>query len=395
VRVGIFHNAYLWRGGEDAVVAHETELLRKAGVAVESFVVDNREAGLDSLAGRLRAGLQARRSPASARRVAGFLDAHPIDLAHVHNFFPLLTPAVHEELHARGIPVVQTLHNYRLFCANGAFLRAGRPCQDCVGAGPWNAVRHGCYRGSRVQTAVWAEATAHHRRRRTFERCVTLFVAPSAFARARLVEAGLDADRVVVKPNAVADPGEPRYGGRGAVYVGRLSEEKGPRLLLEAWRGMDGLPLAIVGTGPLEAELRARAAGIAGVRFTGQLPPEAVQDELRRALFLVAPSLCYESFPLAIAEAMAAGKAAVASQPSAMADWVEPGRTGLLFPSGDAGALARACRELAADPARTEAMGREARARYEDELSPERSLERLLAVYRQALQARGCPAARD
>jgi glycosyltransferase involved in cell wall biosynthesis len=279
---------------------------------------------------------------------------------------------------------VQTLHNYRLFCANGAFLRAGRPCEDCVGAGPWNAVRHACYHGSRLQTAVWAEATAHHRRRRTFERCVTLFVAPSAFAREKLVAAGLDPARVVVKPNPVADPGEPSPGGRGAVYVGRLSEEKGPRLLLEAWREMDGLPLAIVGSGPLEAELREQGARIPGVRFTGQLAPEAVQQELRRALFLVAPSICYESFPLAIAEAMAAGKAAVASQPTAMADWVEPGRTGLLFASGDARALARACRELAADPARAAAMGREARARFEDELAPERGAERLLALYEQA-----------
>jgi glycosyltransferase involved in cell wall biosynthesis len=386
LRVGIFHNAYQWRGGEDAVVAFEAELLRKAGAEVATLVVDNREAGLSTLAGRLRVGLRARRSPVTARLVARFLAEHAIDVAHVHNFFPLLTPAVHEVLHARGVPVVQTLHNYRMFCANGAFLREGRPCEDCVGAGPWNAVRHGCYRGSRAATAVWADAASHHRRRGTFERCVTLFVAPSGFARGKLVAAGLDPARVVVKPNPVADPGEPRYGGRGAVYVGRLSEEKGPRLLLEAWRGLAGLPLTIVGSGPLEAELRAQAAGLPSVRFTGQLAPPAVQEELRRALFLVAPSLCYESFPLAIAEAMAAGKAAVAAQGTAMADWVEPGRTGALFARGDARALAAACRELAADPARAEAMGREARGRYEDELSPARGAERLLALYEQAIE---------
>jgi glycosyltransferase involved in cell wall biosynthesis len=386
VRVGIFHNQYVWRGGEDAVVALEAELLRKAGCEVQLFTLDNRDAQLDTLAGRLRAGLRARGNPESARRVAAFLDAHPIDLAHVHNFFPLLTPAVHERLHARGIPVVQTLHNYRLFCANGAFLREGRPCEDCVAAGPWNAIRHACYRGSRVQTAVWAEATTHQRRKRSFERCVTLFVAPSAFARNKLVSAGLDPAKVVVKPNPVADPGEPHYGGHGAVYVGRLSEEKGPRLLLEAWREIAGLPLVIVGSGPLEAELRALGSRIPGVRFTGQISPEAVREQLREARFLVAPSICYENFPLAVAEAMAAGKAAIASHPTAMAELVEPGRTGLLFPSGDAPALARACLELACDPARAEAMGREARARYEDELSPERSVARLLEVYERALR---------
>ena len=387
MRVGVFHNAYVWRGGEDAVVAHESELLRKAGVAVERFTLDNREARLDTLAGRLRAGLRVRGSAESARRVADFLDAHPIDVAHVHNFFPLLTPAAHELLHARGIPVVQTLHNYRLFCANGAFLRDGRPCEDCVGSGPWNAVRHGCYRGSRVQTAVWAEATARARRRGTFERCVSVFITPSEFARRKLVAAGLDPGKLVVKPNPVVDPGEPRFGGHGAVYVGRLSEEKGPRLLLEAWRALPDVPLTIVGSGPLELELRALAHELPSVRFTGQLPPEGVQAELRAASFLVVPSLCYENFPLAVAEAMAAGKPAIASQPSAMTDLVDPGRTGLLFASGDAPALARACAELAADPARAEAMGREARARFEDELAPERSSERLIAIYERVLRS--------
>jgi glycosyltransferase involved in cell wall biosynthesis len=385
MRIGIFHNHYRWRGGEDAVVALEAELLRKAGCDVRLFTVDNRTASLDSPAGRLRAGLRARGSRAMARRVRSFVADHPIDVAHVHNFFPLLTPEIHEALHARGIPIVQTLHNYRLFCANGAFLRDGRPCEDCVAAGPWNAVRHGCYRGSRVQTAVWAEATARERRRRTFERCVTLFVAGSEFARRKLEAAGLDPAKLVVKPNPVADPGEPRYGGRGALYVGRLSPEKGPRLLLEAWRELGGAPLELVGSGPQAAELSALAADIPGVRMSGQLPPEGVRERLRQALFLVAPSICYENFPLAVAEAMAAGKAAVASQPTAMAELVEPGRTGLLFATGDARSLAGACRELLADPARAEAMGREARQRYEDELSPARSLERLLALYERAM----------
>jgi glycosyltransferase involved in cell wall biosynthesis len=385
MRIGIFHNAYLWRGGEDAVVAQEAELLSKAGVDAKLFTVDNRDARLETLAGRLRAGLRARRSPDAARRVAEFLDANPIDLAHVHNFFPLLTPAVHELLHARAIPVVQTLHNYRLFCANGAFLREGRNCEDCVAAGPWNAVRHACYRGSRAQTAVWAEATSHHRRLGTFERCVSLFVATSGFARNKLVAAGLDPAKTVVKPNPVADPGEPRYGGAGAVYVGRMSDEKGPRLLLQAWREMGGLPLLMIGSGPLEAELRELGARIPGVRFTGQLPPDIVRERVREALFLVAPSTCYENFPLAVAEAMAAGKPAIASHPTAMSELVESGRTGLLFASGDPHALAQACRALADDPARAEAMGREARERYEDELSPERSTERLLALYARVL----------
>jgi glycosyltransferase involved in cell wall biosynthesis len=385
MRVGIFHNRYVWRGGEDAVVALETELLRKAGVEVRLFQVDNRDAKLDTLAGALRAGLRARGSAAAARETLAFLAEGEIDLAHVHNFFPLLGPAVHEVLHARRIPVLQTLHNYRLFCANGAFLRENRPCQDCVAEGPWNAVRHGCYRGSRLGTAVWAEATARERRRGSLARSVALFLAPSSFARDRLVAAGLDLHQVRVEPHPIPDPGEPSFGGRGAVYVGRLSPEKGVRVLLEAWRQMEGLPLTIVGAGPEEAALRAAGSAIPGVRFTGRLSSEGVRRELAAALFLVAPSLCWESFGLAVAEAMAAGKAAIAAAPSALAELVEPGRTGLHFASGDALALARACKELAADPGRAAAMGREARVRWEDELAPEPAIVRRLALYERVI----------
>jgi len=383
MRVAVFHNHYVYRGGEDAVVDLEVDLLRKAGHEVQLFTVDSRE--IRTIADRLRAGLGARWNAAMAARVSAFLEEHPVDIGHVHNFFPLLSPAVHEVLGQRGLPVVQTLHNYRFYCANGLFLRAGRPCEECVARGAWHAVRHGCYRGSRLQTAVWAHATAHHRRRGTWSELVDRFVVPSEFARRKLVAAGLPAERFVVKPNPVEDPGEPSWGGRGALYVGRLSPEKGLRLLLEAWAGMDGYPLTVVGTGPEEALLRRRAGSLPGVRFTGELSRDAVRGELERAAFVVAPSIWYENFPLAVAEALAAGRPVVASHPTALSDMIEEGRTGLRFRVGEATSLARACRRLAADPALAEAMGREARLRYEEWLAPERSLERLLAVYRAVL----------
>jgi len=383
MRIGIFHNRYVHRGGEDAVVDAEAGLLRKAGHEVHLFTVDSRD--FSTPLARLGAGMRARWNGEMIERVSDFLAANPVDLGHVHNFFPLLSPAVHATLKTLGLPVVQTLHNYRLVCANGLFLRDDRPCEDCAERGPWNAVRHGCYRGSRLQTAVWAEATAHHRRRRTWHELVDRFVVTSAFARRKLVAAGLPERRVVVKPNFAADPGEPVPGGRGAVYVGRLSPEKGVRLLLEAWREMQGVPLTVVGSGPDEAELRRLAEDIAGVRFTGHLPPDGVVTELSRAAFLVAPSLCYENFPLVVVEAMACGRPVVASHPTAMSEMVEPGRTGELFAAGDGRSLAAACRALADDPQRTAEMGREARLHYEEMLCPERSLERLLAIYRDAM----------
>jgi glycosyltransferase involved in cell wall biosynthesis len=386
MRVAVFHNRYVFRGGEEAVVDLEVDLLRKAGHEVHLFTTDSRD--VRSLRTRLRAGFSARWNAEIARRVAAFLARHPVELGHVHNFFPLLSPAVHATLRRLGLPVVQTLHNYRLVCANGLLLRDGRPCEDCVSRGPWNAVRHGCYRGSRLQTAVWAEATLYQRRRGLWHELVDRFVVPSEFACSKLVAAGLPGERCVVKPNPVADPGEPRFGGRGALYVGRLSPEKGLRLLLDAWRELDGYPLTIVGTGPDEAALQRLAGEIPGVRLTGELSGDAVRAELARAAFVVAPSIWYENFPLAVAEALAAGRPVVASHPTALSDMIDATRTALLFPLGDPRALAAACRRLAADPARTEAMGREARLHYESFLTPERSLERLVRLYRDVLGER-------
>jgi glycosyltransferase involved in cell wall biosynthesis len=391
MRVAILHNRYAQRGGEDSVVETEAELLRKAGCEVSLFTVGN-EALPSSRAARVRAGLRARWNGEVVESLARWLVSHPADVAHVHNFFPLLTPAAHATLHALGIPVVQTLHNYRLACANGIFLREGRPCEECVAHGPWRAVRYGCWRGSRLATAVWAEATATHRRRGTWLTYVDRFVAPSAFARTKLAAAGLPAELIVVKPNPVPDPGEPAPPGRGALYAGRLSPEKGVALLLDAWRELPGAPeLTIAGTGPEEPALRERARGIAGVRFLGEVPRERVSELLAAAAFAIAPSLCYEAFPVAAAEAMASGRALVGSDAGALAELVEHGRSGLLFRSGDKESLAAACRLLLEDGALVASLGREARARYADELAPERSTARLLALYREVIAEAGEP----
>jgi glycosyltransferase involved in cell wall biosynthesis len=387
LRVAILHNRYAQRGGEDAVVETEAELLRKAGCEVALFLVDSAPL-LRSPVARLQAAARARWNPAMVERVASFLAEHPVDVAHVHNFFPLLSPAVHATLHALGIPVVQTLHNYRLACANAAFLRDGRPCEECAVRGPWRAVRFGCLRGSRLASAVWAEATWTHRRRGTWHECVDRFVAPSEFTRRKLAAAGLPAERIVVKPNPVADPGPPGPPGRGGLYAGRLSPEKGVGLLLDAWRRLPGAPpLAIAGDGPEAGRLRERASGIPGVRFLGEVSRERVASLLTGAAFAVAPSVWYEVFPVAVAEAMAAGRAVVASDAGALAELVEHGATGLLFRSGDAESLAGACRSLLDDAGLAAALGREARARYEDELAPEPGTRRLLELYAEVLAA--------
>jgi len=217
---------------------------------------------------------------------------------------------------------------------------------------------------------------------------VDTFITPSAFARDQLIDGGLPADRLVVNPNPVSDHGSPQYGGHGAEYLGRLFPEKGVRVLLEAWRQIDAYPLMIVGSGPQEQELRALAASMPHVQFTGQLSADQARQAIRESLFVVAPSIAYETFGMAVAEAMANGKAVVAAGPGALTELVESGRTGMLFTSGNAAGCAAACRKLIASPEAAVERGRRARARYEETMRPAENLKQLETIYERAMRAR-------
>jgi glycosyltransferase involved in cell wall biosynthesis len=229
--------------------------------------------------------------------------------------------------------------------------------------------------------------TAHHRRRGTWQSCVDLFTTPSRFAREKLLRAGLPAERLRVLPNPVLDPGPVTPAGEGGVYVGRLSGEKDVDLLLEAWRGLDRVPLCVVGSGPEEGRLRALGASLPGVRFLGRVSRDRALRAMAAAAFVVAPSRLYEVFPMTVLEASSVGRAVVTPRQGAHSEAVEPGRTGLLYEAGDAASLADCCRELATDPERTRAMGREARALFEESFAPRCSLERHEAVFREVMRS--------
>jgi glycosyltransferase involved in cell wall biosynthesis len=254
-------------------------------------------------------------------------------------------------------------------------------CEECIPRGPWNAVRHGCYRGSRAQTLVWSDTVAHHRARDTWRRCVDRFVAPTAFAARVLVKAGLPRERIDVLPLVLADPGDPAPPGRGAVYVGRLAPEKGVDLLIDAWHEQGGAPLAIVGSGPAEAELRERARGVAGVRFLGALPHGEVLRVIRDAAFAVVPSRWYEVSPFAAIEALASGRPVVTWRGGSVAELVGDGRAGLLFAALDAASVAQACARLLADPELVRRLGAQAREDYLDRHAPDVGLARRERLY--------------
>lgn len=380
MRILVVHNRYQTRGGEDIAVDGEIEAMRSAGIDVVARIVSNDS--LDGWSGKLRAALGAARSAAGVRFVRDAVRDLAPDILHVHNFFPLLSPAVHAAARAEGVATVQTLHNFRGICAGGLLMRQGRPCETCIDGSPYWGAWHACYRGSSVASLPVAHMVDSHRRAGTWRRHVDRFVVMSGFARDRFERAGFPIGKMAVKPNSVDDPGPPLEGGRaGIVYAGRLSEEKGVRVLVEAAR-LSRARIEVIGEGPLAAELAAAASQNILVR--GPLPRPEVRRRIASAEALVVPSLCYEGSPMVIAEAFAAGTPVIASRIGALGDLVREGETGLQAPPGDPTSLARQLDRIISAPDAARAMGSRARALYRSALSPEANLQALLQIYADA-----------
>ena len=380
----VVHNAYQQRGGEDAVVEAEIDLLRSRGHAVAEYRRSNDD--LNAM-GRGQAAMQTLWSTQTSSEVAALIAAQRIDVLHVHNTFPLISPSVYWAAAKANVPVVQTLHNFRLVCPQALMLRNDAPCEDCVGHVPWRGVLHGCYRGSKAQTGVLAGMVTLHRGLGTWRHKVTRYIALNEFCRQKFIAGGLPADRIVVKPNFVdAGPAPAPGERRGVLYVGRLSQEKGIGVLADAMRRLGGsVPLDVVGTGP-QADL---LVGLEGVTLHGAQPGAQVMAMMRRARMLVMPSIWYENFPRTLVEAFGCGLPVVASRLGAMATLVDDGHDGLLFEAGSGEALAAALQSLAADPARCAALGHAARQTYEARLTPEANYRQLTGIYAEAVAASG------
>ncbi|MEF9887062.1 glycosyltransferase [Streptomyces sp. P9-A4] len=395
MHVLVVHNRYssAQPSGENRVVDEEVGLLRAAGHRVDLFERRSDDIAARSLLGKVAVPLLVPWNPAVRTELAARLRTERPDVVHVHNVFPLLSPAVLAACADAGVPVVATLHNYTQVCPPGTLHRDGRACTECVGsAAALPAVRHGCYRNSRLATVPLAVSLSVNRRR--WWSGVERFLCISAAQRDILVRSGMPAERLAVKHNFVPDPGTARTGdGEHLLFLGRLAEAKGVRLLMTAWDvlaadGGVGVPLVIAGAGPLEAEVTAWAAGRDDVRYVGLYDPAQCREAVSRSVGVVAPSMAQETFGLVVAEAMAAGVPAVAAGHGAFVELVEDGVTGLLHRPGDPASLASCLRRITAGPDRNREMGRAARRRYERGFSPAVGLERLVEEYRTATAGR-------
>jgi glycosyltransferase involved in cell wall biosynthesis len=391
MRLLLVHNRYQHSGGEDEVFRTEAELLRSAGHEVVEYTRDNRVIDPARGVGSVRLAANA----VWARGEAGALEVELARVApsvvHFHNTFPLISPAAYYACRRADVPVVQTLHNYRLLCPSANMFRAGRVCEQCSQHSLMNGIRHACYRGSRSATAAVAAMLTVHRGLRTWRDQVDVYIALSEFARDKFVGGGLPPQKVVVKPNFVhPDPGPRQGSGETGLFVGRLSAEKGGMMLIDAWKRLAPSPqLDIVGDGPERAGMEAAAAAIRNVNFRGRLTRDETLSAFKRAQFLVFPSGWYEGMPMTILEAFACGVPVIASRLGTMAEIVSDGRTGLHFTAGDPADLARAVAWAFAHPKEMEAMGRAARKEFEAKYTGCRNYDMLMTIYSDAIEAAG------
>ncbi|MFN3076604.1 MAG: glycosyltransferase family 4 protein [Alphaproteobacteria bacterium] len=388
MRLLMIHERYRQRGGEDRAFDTETAMLEARGCQVERLVVDN--ADIDERRGGLALAVNAAWSQSGRERVREAVRRFRPHLAHIHNWFPLLSPSIHSAIRAQGVPVVQTLHNFRLLCLNGLMFREGGLCEDCrEDRLKWRGVLRRCYREDTKASAAVAAMILLHRGLGTWRRQVDLFLAFSEFSRQYFIAGGLPADRIAIKPNAVPDPGSDAASWRrprsGAVFIGRLSPEKGIAELLRAWHGVDHR-LTVVGEGPLAEPLRAMAPP--QVEFTGWCRPEAISAILSEAALVCVPSRCHEQGPLVVAEAAAHGVPVLASDLGALRRLVIPGETGVLLPPPEPGRDPLVWRSEAIRLLRSlellSTLGGRAREVYLERYSPDAVMDQLLACYARA-----------
>jgi glycosyltransferase involved in cell wall biosynthesis len=385
-RVLVVHNRYRRAGGEDAVAEAEVDLLRRRGHDVTVYLRDNSE--LDHMS-TVAAFAQTVWSSRTLDEISALLRSFRPDVVHAHNTFPLVSSSLYWAAARAGVPMVQTLHNFRLLCVQAMLLKDGQVCEDCVGRLPWRGVTRRCYRGSAAQSAAVTAMLGVHRALGTYRDKVTRYIALTEFCRRKFVDGGLPAPRIAVKPNFVDIPPPPPGPRQGGLFVGRLAAEKGIGTLVEALRELPGVTLDVIGTGPEEHALRDHPQ----LRLHGWRSPAEVYERMRRASYLVMPSRWYENFPRTLVEAFANGLPVVASRLGALEELVQHGSTGLLVDAGSAADLARHLAWAESFPDKMRAIGARAREKYEAEYTADRNYARLQAIYADAIAAvRPCEA---
>ena len=387
LRVLMVHNYYQQSGGEDVVFEAEKTLLCKHGHEVIEYVDHNERVKKNN---PLSAAAHTIWSKTSYQSLLALMRKTRPDVAHFHNTFFMVSPSAYFACNHLGIPVIQTLHNYRLLCPSALFLRGSSICEECLAMNmKLPSVRYACYRDSRLQSAVVAALLFTHHFLQTWDKKVNAYIALNSFAKNKFIEGGISAGKIHIKPNFVEDiKVQNRSAGDYALFLGRLSKEKGLLALLTAWERLPDISLRVVGTGPLQHEVMKSSLNQQNILSPGNCEHEAVYGLMAASRFMVIPSIWFEGLPMSFIEACTLGVPVLASRVGAMTELIQDGKTGLLFNPGDPQDLASKARWLWDHPEECMRMGQNARQEYEEKYTPEANYIRLLEIYEAAIESK-------
>lgn len=367
------------------MLRYEAALLASAGHEVHVHTVSN-----DNITGvmqKIRTAIDVTYSSSSFQEVSQIIDSFRPTVMHVHNFFPLLTPSIHSAARRHKIPVVQTLHNYRLICAAATFSRNGNICELCLRGSKFNAVKFGCYRGSSLGSLplVMLQESIHGAG--SLIDCTDRFIALTEFGKSKFVEGGLPGKKIVVKPNFVEDRfkasphstisdgnSEPYY-----LFVGRISAEKGIVALIEAWRNIRNIKLKVAGDGPMMDYIRSSACD--NIEVLGKLSTDEIVEQMRGAAALIFPSTWYEGMPMTVIEALSLGLPIIASNIGSLSEIVINNYNGLHFEAGNPHELENAVVRMTENPELRRRLSSSARQDYLSKYTPEKNLSQLMHIY--------------
>mgnify|MGYP001139133031 CR=1 FL=1 len=381
MRILMAHNFYQQPGGEDQSFAAESGLLERYGHTVFRYEVRNTD-----IVGRNFASLAIDTvwNQSTYSKIRKIIREEGIEIAHFQNTFPIMSPSVYHAARAEGVPVIQSLRNYRLLCPNALFFRDGHVCEDCMHSLiPWPSIYHGCYRDSRAVTGVTASMLVTHRILRTWTQTIDCYIALTEFSKNKFIEGGLPANKIIVKPNFVlSDPGIGIGDGSFALFVGRLTSEKGVETLLSAWQSIGRhLPLKIAGDGPLASVVEKAVEHNPAIEWLGYQSSTEILALMKRAHLLIFPSQWYEGFPRVIVEAYAVGLPVIASNIGSMSSLILHKRTGLHFQSGNVEDLVEQVMWVCEHPQDYQEMRRAARVEFESKYTAEQNYRMMMDVY--------------
>lgn len=397
MKILLVHNFYgsTAPSGENTVYISERELLRGNGHHVIEFARHSDEIRNEGFLGAVKGAFTTPWNPFSMRSLRSFLEKEQPEIMHVHNTFPLLSPSIFHATRGLKTATVLALHNYRTFCAAGIPMRGSHACTECLERGTvFPALKHGCYRQSRLATFPLATMIALHRKLGTWSKHVDAFIALTEFQQNKMTEAGLRCESVYVKPNFYFNPPDPLPWEKRepkAVYIGRLGVEKGVKILIDAWTmwASEAPHLEIIGDGPEKSVLQEYIKGNGleeKVSFLGYLNSSEVQKQLATARLLVLPSLSFEGFPMAIPEAFALGVPVAASNIGAIPSIIKDNENGILFKPGDSSTLYRAVKEIWDRSSWLSSLGQAARQEYDRKYTAEANYEILMEIYQKAME---------